>query len=201
MKNKAFKRSLRQDIAMIVRGYKTLYEICPKNMIYRTFYCIICTVIPYFPLFMSARLIDEIAAGASLNRLLILAGITVLVTLAMQLVQHIAWRKADTLETINWKLNFLYFLKIQCKMQYKHFEDPETALLMEKIRSNENYGDGLIHRLRPSVSCRICSYSFLSRLKRRSQNSSPSLSSTQKIKCIHMLLILPFQAHKNRTDA
>ena len=140
MKNKAFKRSLRQDIAMIVRGYKILYEICPKNMIYRTFYCIICTVMPYFPLFMSAKLIDEIAAGASLNRLLILAGITVLVTLAMQLVQHIAWRKADTLETINWKLNFLYFLKIQCKMQYKHFEDPETALLMEKIRNNENWG-------------------------------------------------------------
>ncbi|MBQ9120761.1 MAG: hypothetical protein IJY12_00150, partial [Clostridia bacterium] len=133
-------RTLKEDLAMILRGYKLLYKICPRNMIYRTFYILVCTLMPYFPLYMSALLIDEIAAGASFERLLTLAMITVCVTFLLQLLQHIAWRKARELESINWQLNFLYLLKAQCRIQFSHFEDPETALLIENIRSHANYG-------------------------------------------------------------
>ena len=133
-------RTLKEDLAMILRGYKLLYKICPRNMIYRTFYILVCTLMPYFPLYMSALLIDEIAAVASFERLLTLAMITVCVTFLLQLLQHIAWRKARELESINWQLNFLYLLKAQCRIQFSHFEDPETALLIENIRSHANYG-------------------------------------------------------------
>lgn len=133
-------RTVKQELAYILRGYKILYEVCPRNMIYRTFYCLVCTLMPYFPLYMSSRLIDEIAAGATFERLLTLAAVTVCVTLLLQILQHVAHRKAQELQSINWQLNFLYLLKAQCRMQYSHFENPETALLIENIRSHANYG-------------------------------------------------------------
>ena len=134
------KRTLREDLKMLLRGYKLLYTICPANMVYRTLYILVCTLMPYFPLYMSAWLIDEIAAGAPFRRLLTLALINVFGSLALRLLRHVAQRKADEYNSINYQLNYLHILKAQNRMQYSHFEDPETALLIASIRNHSNYG-------------------------------------------------------------
>ena len=134
------KRTVKEDVRMLVRGYKLLYTICPANMVYRTLYILICTLMPYFPLYMSAWLIDEIVAGAPFRRLLTLALINVFGSLFLRLIRHVAQRKADEYNAINYQLNYLYMLKAQNRMQYSHFENPETALLISSIRNHSNYG-------------------------------------------------------------
>lgn len=133
-------KSLRKDLALIVRGYKLLFEISPSNMVWRTVNCIVQQIWPYFSLYMSSLLINALAAGASLQTLLILAAITVFGLLFLNIAMHLISRKAEEKESINYNLNELYLLDAQCRMQYKHFEHPDTALLRQTIRNHSNYG-------------------------------------------------------------
>ena len=133
-------KSLRKDLALIVRGYKLLFEISPSNMVWRTVNCIVQQIWPYFSLYMSSLLINALAAGASLQTLLILAAVTVFGLLFLNVSMHLINRKAEEKESINYNLNELYLLDAQCRMQYKHFEHPDTALLRQTIRNHSNYG-------------------------------------------------------------
>ena len=144
---KAEKRTLREDLKLILKGYKLLFEICPAGMVWRTVNCITQQIRPYFSLYMSALIINAMAAGAELKELLLLAAVTVLGMLFLNLSMHLISRKAEETESIQWNLNELYLLKVQCKMQYKHFEDPKTALLRQTIRNHANYGGHGLSRL------------------------------------------------------
>ena len=144
---KAEKRTLREDLKLILKGYKLLFEICPAGMVWRTVNCITQQIRPYFSLYMSALIINAMAAGAELKELLLLAAVTVFGMLFLNLSMHLISRKAEETESIQWNLNELYLLKVQCKMQYKHFEDPKTALLRQTIRNHANYGGHGLSRL------------------------------------------------------
>ena len=141
------KRTLREDIALIVRGYKLLFEISPSNMIWRTANCISQQIWPYFSLYMSSVIINALAAGAELEELLWLSGITVFGLLFLNVAVHLINRKAEETDDLHWQRNELYMLKVQCRMQYKHFENPDTALLRQTIRNHSNYGGHGLSRM------------------------------------------------------
>ncbi len=133
-------RTLKEDIALIRRGYKLLFKISPSNMIWRTVNCIVQQIWPYFSMYMSSLIINALAAGAKLNELLILAAVTVFGMLFLNISMHLINRKAEEMESINFSLNEMYMFRVQCRMQYKHFENPETALLRQNIRNHTSYG-------------------------------------------------------------
>ncbi len=147
MKAKKNKRSLKTDIALILRGYRLLYEICPPHLMWRTANCLVQEVTPYFSLYLSAEIISQLAAGAALGKLLLLAAGTVCVQLLLNLLKHFVSKKAEETQSINFNLYELYLLKVQCRMQYKHLESPETAQLRKKIRNFSNYGGNGLSRL------------------------------------------------------
>ena len=143
MKNKSKSRehrSLKTEWKLIVRGFRVLYEVCPQNMVWRTVKCITHQLTPYFTLYLSAEIISRLADGASYRTLLTLVLVTVVGQLLLNLCMHFTDRKAEEMESINFDLNELYMLKVQCRMQYKHLENPETAQLRQRIRNHSNYG-------------------------------------------------------------
>ncbi len=146
-KQKKYKNSLSKDIALMLRGYRILYEMSPKNMIWRTASCVCQTLSPYFSLYMSSLIVNEIARGARFESLITLSIITVLGILSINMLVHFVARKAQETEEICWNLNELYMLKAQCRMQYKYFESPKTALLRQNIRSHTEYGGNGLMRL------------------------------------------------------
>ena len=133
-------RSLKTDWNLIVRGFRVLYEVCPQNMFWRTVKCVTHQLAPYFTLYLSAELISRLAGGASYGTLLTLALITVVGQLLLNLCMHFTDRKLEETESIRFDLNELYMLKVQCRMQYKHLENPDTAQLRQRIRDHSNYG-------------------------------------------------------------
>ena len=133
-------RSLKTDLNLVVRGFRILYEVCPQNMVWRTVKCITHQLAPYFTLYLSAEIISRLAGGASYRTLLTLALITVAGQLLLNLCMHFTDRKSEEMESINYYLNEMYMLKVQCRMQYKHMENPETAQLRQRIRDHSNYG-------------------------------------------------------------
>lgn len=141
------KRSLKTDLQLMMRGFRVLYEICPQNMVWKTIKSITHQLAPYFTLYMSAELISRLAGGASFQTLLTIALITVVGGLLLNLAMHFTARKAYEMESVNFDLNELYMLKVQCRMQYKHLENPETAQLRQRIRNHSNYGGHGLSRL------------------------------------------------------
>jgi len=147
-KNKYSGNGLKKDAALIWRGCKLLWEISPAHMIWFTVYTVFKQILPYFALYMSARLVDDIVAGAPIQHLMTLAVITVGGTLLLGIVQHVLARKRDTLVKQTFNLNELYLLRVQCRMQYKYFDQPDTALLRQTIRDHSNYGGHGLNRLK-----------------------------------------------------
>ena len=88
-KAKNSKRTLKENLAMIVRGYKIVFKIYPKYIVWRIIGDVIDTAAPYFSVLMTSLIINElvtlfnynhVALGAfecrsdHLNELLSLAG-------------------------------------------------------------------------------------------------------------------------------
>lgn len=140
MTKKKNRRSLKCDLRLILRGYRVLYEVCPQNIIWITVNAIAQQFTPYFTLYLSAEIINQLIAGASLQTLLTLALVTVTGQLLLNIALHLLSRKKEETESINFDLNELYMLKVGCRMQYKHLENPDTALLRQKIRNFSNFG-------------------------------------------------------------
>ena len=140
MTKKKNRRSLKADLRLILRGYRVLYEVCPQNIIWITVNAIAQQVAPYFTLYLSAEIINQLIAGASLQTLLTLALATVTGQLFLNVALHLLSCKKEETENINFYLNELYMLKVGCRMQYKHLESPDTALLRQKIRNFSDFG-------------------------------------------------------------
>ena len=147
MKNKKNRRSLRTDIGLILRGYRVLYEVCPQNIIWATINAVAQQFTPYFTLYLSAEIINQLIAGVSLRTLLLLALATVTGQLLLNVAMHLLSHKTEEMRSINIDLNELYMLRVGCRMQYKHLEDPDTALLRQQIRHFSNFGGNGLNRL------------------------------------------------------
>lgn len=145
-KTKKYKRTLREDIRMIVRGYQLVWKMSHMNVIWRMAYVATMQIFPYFSLYMSALLIDELTAGASAERLLTLAVITVVGSLACNILcQNIVGRQAAKYEQIQWQRDEKFMTDVEARMQYCHLETPETSLVRDQIRHSKDYGgNGLI---------------------------------------------------------
>lgn len=141
------KRIFRENIAMMTRGYQILWEVSSSNMIWHTIRIIVDAFSPYVGLYMSARIIDEIVAGADWERLLTLALLTVGLQLVLNVARRLLQCRVEETENVYWNLQNLFFLKVQCRMQYKYFEDPETAMMRTQIRNHSNFGGNGLYKL------------------------------------------------------
>ena len=107
---------------------------------------------PYFALYMSALLIDELTAGASTERLLTLAVITVVGSLLVNIFsQNIIGRQAAKHDIVHWYKDEMFLADIEARMQYCHLETPETALVRDQIQHSKNYGGNGIMTLYWSI--------------------------------------------------
>ena len=139
---KKYKRTLREDIRMIVRGYKLVWQMSPANFLWRMAYVTSLQISPYFSLYMSALLIDELTAGASAERLLTLAAITVVGSLIVNIISYnIIGRQAAKYERVQWVRDEKFLTDIEANMQYCHLETPETSLVRDQIRHAKSYGN------------------------------------------------------------
>lgn len=138
--NIANRRSLREDLMLITRGFRVLYEVCPQNFIWKTISCIVFQIAPYFTLYLSSLIINALASGFPHRNVWILAAVTVVGQFLINILIHLANQKTEELEDIDFNLNELYMLKVQCRMQYKHLENPEIVQLRQRIRDFSNFG-------------------------------------------------------------
>lgn len=151
-KHKKYKRTLREDIRMILRGYKLVWKMSPMNFVWRMAYVTSLQIAPYFNLYMSALLVDELTAGATAERLLTLAFITVIGSLLVNIVsQTVIGKQAAKYDRVQWERDEKFMTDIEARMQYCHLETPETALMRDQIRHSKQWGGNGLMTLHWSI--------------------------------------------------
>lgn len=136
MENK--KRTFMEDLKMILKGIGIWQKITPTYVPYLILYSIFTCLKPYFPLYMSAEIVNELVGTCDLRRLLILAGIAVAGSFVLSLLSRFSRGKLNTIYELFYTRHQAYLFNAANHFQYEHLEDPEVALSRTRIHSVMN---------------------------------------------------------------
>lgn len=137
-KDNTEKRTLREDWGLIRRGIRLLNEILPRYWLYQVLCIIAETLAPYFGLYLSAEMINELAGSCNYERLLELAGITVAGGLFLSLAIKLLQSRRALCEKFQNIQHEIYLNDVQNNFQYEHLEDPDVILRRSEILARMN---------------------------------------------------------------
>lgn len=154
MENK--KRTLVEDARLVLKGISIWQKIMPTYVPYLLFSSIIGCVLPYFPLYMSAEIVNELAGTCDLQRLLFLAAITVVGTFSLSVLNRYLSGRLQTIYGLSYSRHEAYLFDAENTFQYEHLENPEVVLKRSKITSVMNAtGAGLQNILFITGDCLV----------------------------------------------
>lgn len=141
-KKKQAKRMLRDDWALLWRAIRLWNLIMPHFWLWQILCTILETFSPYFALYMSARMINELTGACDFKHLLLLAGITVGGGFFISIVTKLIRSRRNIKDYLMWNQHEAYMTDVQNKMKYEHLENPDVILLRSRISANMNATGG-----------------------------------------------------------
>lgn len=142
MENK--KRTLIEDAKLVLKGIGIWQEIMPTYVPYLIFSSITGCLLPYFPLYMSAEIVNELSGACDLQRLLILAVITVVGTFTLSVLNRFLEGRVQAIYRLSYSRHEAYLFDAENVFQYEHLEDSEVVLKRNRIQALMNAnGSGL----------------------------------------------------------
>ncbi len=141
------KCTLAEDAGMILKGIGIWQKIMPTYLPYLIFDSIFDCAKPYFPLYMSAAIVNELSASCNLQRLLLLAGIAIVGSFALSLLSRFTSGKLQSLYELSYSRLEAYLFDAANHFQYEHLEDPEVALARTRITSIMNATGGGLQKI------------------------------------------------------
>lgn len=138
------KRTFKENMALLSRGYRLLYRLSPRHFIWSTAQQIFRQLSPYFSLYMSTLLLNELAGKRNMERMILYAVITLFGLLVLNVISRFMDSATNVVGTNTWRAEELYYFDRQNRMEYRHFENPDISLLRQKIFAAKNAsGQGL----------------------------------------------------------
>lgn len=138
------KLNLKYEFSLIMRGYRLMFKLCPMHMLMAFFKGIFQAIVPYFTLYTSTLIVNELMYTRDVNRLLKCVMITVIGLFVIYLIKLFLDYYEDVFDYKALRKLRQFYFKHQNRLQYGHLENPDTALLYNKIESAENAtGSGL----------------------------------------------------------
>lgn len=133
MENK--KHTFMEDMKLILKGVGIWQKIFPHYVPYLIFDCIFTCLQPYFPLYMSAEIVNELTGSCDTRRLLLLAGIAVIGSFVLSLLSRFFKGRFNATWRLFHARHEAYLFHAGNHFQYEHLEDPEVILARTKITS------------------------------------------------------------------
>lgn len=139
------KRSVREEWRLIRRAVGILNRMMPHFWFYQIFCTLTETFFPYFGLYMSALMVNELAGACDYRRLLFMAGITVAGGFLLSLTVKILQSRLELCKKHIFYRHEAYLSDAQSRFKYEHLEDPDVILWRAKILAGVNAtGAGLL---------------------------------------------------------
>jgi len=138
------KRTFKENMALLARGYRLLYQLLPRHFIWSTVQQVFRQFSPYFSLYMSTLLLNELAGNRNVDRMILYAAVTLFGLLALNLISRLIDRIVTVVGSSTWRVEELYYFDRQNRMEYRHLENPDISLLRQNIFAAKNSsGQGL----------------------------------------------------------
>lgn len=130
----------RQTLSLNFRAYKLLDASCPQLFLSSFVLSVISAITPYVGIYLSARIINELAGGRNPDALWNLVLLTVLSTALLMLLNAVLMRwKNSTHNTLYVKTQYIYTSKM-LDMDFASLDDQHTHDLRSQIGQNERWG-------------------------------------------------------------
>lgn len=133
MENK--KRTFAEDMKLILKGIGTWQKMIPNFVPYLILDCIFTCLQPYFPLYISAEIVNELTGFCDLRRLLTLACSAVVGSFVLSLLGRFFKGRFDATWRLFYPRHEAYLFHAANHFQYEHLEDPEVVLARTQITS------------------------------------------------------------------
>ena len=127
------KRTLREDWRMIKRAVGILNEIMPHFWFWQVVCTLLETFTPYFGVYMSALMVNELAGNCDIEKLLSYAAITVIGIFVISIITRLIQSKRTLKDYLLWQQHEAYINHAQNHLQYEHLENPDVVLRRSKI--------------------------------------------------------------------
>ena len=135
-KPNSVKLKLISNCKLIIRAFGILNKLFPNFWIMEVLCLMLESGFPYFGLFMSSLIINELAGACEAEALLRLAGITVLGSFLLGLIYKALKSKQNVNNAFLFQRHEAYLFAMQRKLQYAHLENPE--LIAARFRNLQN---------------------------------------------------------------
>ena len=131
---------LREHLSIYLRAIRMTFSASPKFLI-----CILCdeilsAVMPYVPVWFSARLVDGLISNEPTDRLMILAVLGVFLTFALATLRTFISSVESKAEYDVYTLERWSYSQKALEMAYERIEDRETKLLLERVKKETQTG-------------------------------------------------------------
>ncbi|MCL2772329.1 MAG: ABC transporter ATP-binding protein/permease [Oscillospiraceae bacterium] len=137
-----YKPNEKSRVKVIWESFKASYELGKKGVIFSIISAVISAVTPYIPIFVSARILDMLASGEQFKNLIITAGIGLVIIFASQLIVNYINKLRDYhIEIAINNFDMAYTNRL-FDLDYQQLDSPETNALRERIRLDNNWGNG-----------------------------------------------------------
>ncbi len=140
------KRTFKEDVKLIIRGYKFYYKNFTKIFWWDAFKAVYGQFIPYFILFMSSLVVNELAYSRDIKKLLTLAAITVSGIFINDLIRIGINVFDKKVSSIRIETEYIAALS-EMDFEYKHTENSEITLKKHLIEERQDYNNAGIKRL------------------------------------------------------
>lgn len=131
---------LSEHITIIKRGAVMLWNDCPRHIWSRFFDTIINALLPYIPLYFSAKLIDALTVGAPVGTLALYVALTVGLVFVVKLAGSYLERIRSSTSMDAYRAEQWRYSKKAMDMAYESIEEREVSLLRERIRAESQTG-------------------------------------------------------------
>ena len=136
---------LREHLHIIRRSIQLLDRLSRRNLLGRSLHALVVALMPYVPIYFSARLIDALIAGAPVQTLALYAGLTIGLTALLSLAKAFLLAQCEIgAPEMELAYEWMHAEKA-AQLSYASIEDHEVARLKQRIRSETQTGFNLYY--------------------------------------------------------
>ena len=138
------RRNLKEEWKLISRAFGILNKMFPNFWFLEIVYSFWQSVVPYFGLFMSSLMVNELAGGCDLKHLYTLATITVVGGFFLSLSSKLLWSVKEVNNPFVFQQHEAFLFAAQNKLQYEHLENPDiVAARFRNLQNMSTFNAGI----------------------------------------------------------
>lgn len=137
-----------EHLQVLRQAAKYTFSVNRKYTLLLIMNAFLSAVTGYIPIYFSARVIDSLVAGTSVNTVIFYVGLTVGIVFTVNLLNTYISSEKDAAYSAIWRNEDWSFSEKSMQMAYASIEDPEVARLRYRVRLESQTGQNLFYLYR-----------------------------------------------------